>query len=108
MWPALLASLSQLPFLIGSLVLFGVALWGWRRTAAPGALLVAAGAAVQTLNQLFGMWTMAQLYTSHSPGSYAVKMAMVATMRTTAGMVAEALLIVGLALLLRMLPARRS
>jgi hypothetical protein len=108
MLPGLLASLSQLPFLIASAVLFGVGLWGWRRTAAPGALLVAAGAAVQTLNQLFGLWTMTQLYTNRSPSSYAVKLAVVATVRTTAGMVAEALLIVGVALLLRLLPARRA
>jgi hypothetical protein len=107
MWPAVMTSLSQLPFLLGSLMLLGVAVWGWRRTSAPGALLIAVGAAVQTLNQLFGMWTMAQLYLNHSPASYAVKMTIFAGLRSTAGMVAQTLVIVGVALLLRLLPARQ-
>lgn len=36
----LLASITQIPFVVTTLVLAGFALWGWRRSAATGALLI--------------------------------------------------------------------
>lgn len=57
----LLASLTQLPFLVATCVLGGFALWGWRRSASTGALLMAIGCGARALGQLASVYPMAQL-----------------------------------------------
>ncbi len=106
MMSGLLASLTQLPFLVAACVLGGFALWGWRRTGATGALLVAIAAGLQVMHQLFGVWTMTRLYAGGA-ADYARTMAYYGVVRSAGALIADVLVIVGFALLLRRLPARR-
>ncbi|HEX6838835.1 MAG TPA: hypothetical protein VF334_19790 [Polyangia bacterium] len=101
----LVASLTQIPFLVSTLVLAGFALWGWRRSAATGALLIAIACGVRVLGQLVSVYQMAQLGRV-SAAEYG-RMAMLFGLFHSAGaLIADVLFIVGLALILRRLPAR--
>jgi len=101
------ASIQYVPFLVASCVLGGFAVWGWRRSGATGALLVAIGAGVRVLHQLIGVYAMYRVY-AHGPGDsrHLGTMALYGGMQAAGAVVADVLLIVGVALLLRRLPAR--
>jgi hypothetical protein len=105
MMAGLVSSLSQLPFLVATCVLGGFAIWGWRRTGQTGALLIAIGAAVQVLHQLLWVWSLTRMY-ADGVANYARTMTVYGMMRSVGGLTAEVLFIVGVALLLRRLPAR--
>lgn len=100
----LLASLWQVPFLIASCVLGGFALWGWRRTGATGALLIAVSSGLAVLRALYFAWHMMTLYSGGAPWSRSM---LFGALESLVGIIAEVLLIVGVALLLRRLPPRK-
>jgi hypothetical protein len=100
----LYATIGQWPFFVGACVLFGFGLWGWRRTGATGALLIAVGGAVGALRNLMFAWHMMQVYSGRAPW----KSSLLFGVEEEAGsLISEVLLIVGVALILRRLPARR-
>jgi hypothetical protein len=68
-----------------------------------GVLLIAIAAGLQVLHQLFGLWTMSLLYTRGV--SAAATMGVYGAVRGAGSLVAEVLFIVGVALVLRRLPA---
>lgn len=91
-----------LPWVLTSAVLLGVALVGWRRTRATGALLVAVAALVQILNTsanaLSLYWMTSRHESSMARG--------IGTLVLSGGpMVSSVLLIVGVALLMKRLPS---
>jgi hypothetical protein len=103
----MLASWHYVPFLVASCVLSGFALGGWRRSGATGALLVASGAGVRVLHQLFGVYSTYQLYAQGpSRAEYLQRAALYGAFQTVGAILADVLVIVGVALLLRRLPAR--
>src|SRR4051812_32888480 len=102
----LMASLQFVPFLVASCVLGGFALWGWRRSGATGALLVAIAAGLQVLHQLLGVYNMWRMFARGPGGSYVSWMTMIGVVQSAGSLIAEVLFIVGVALLLRRLPAR--
>lgn len=102
----LAASAQHLPFLVCACVLGGFALWGWRRTGATGALLIAIAAGLQALHSLVGIWSMWRMF-ARGPSSYGAWVAMFGLAQTAGALAADVLFIVGLALVLRRLPARR-
>ena len=106
----LLASLQCLPFLVGSCVLGGIAVAGWRRTGANGALLVGIACGVRVLHDLVGVYQLDRLFArGRGEGGDARWMALSASVQTGSALTAEVLVIVGVALLVRRLPsARRS
>ena len=103
----LVASLQFLPFLVASSVLGGFALWGWRRTGATGALLIAIAAGVQILHQLLGAYQMWRIWNRGASASYVSWMTMIGAVQSAGSMISEVLIIVGVALVLRRLPALR-
>ena len=96
----------QLPFLVCTCVIGGFALWGWRRSASTGALLIAIGCGVRLLGHVAYVWQMARLY-GGGPSSYAASMMVFGVFQSAGGLIADVLFIVGLALILRRLPAKR-
>jgi hypothetical protein len=99
----LFGSLWQLPFFICSCVLGGFALWGWRRSGATGALLIAVACALRVIDELLAAWHMIRLY----GGSAQLRMAMwFGVVERFGALIADVLLIVGVALLLRRLPRK--
>jgi hypothetical protein len=105
MMAGLLASLWQLPFFICSCVLGGFALWGWRRSGANGALLVAIGCAVRVVHELVGVYQMTRLYAGGA-SSYARTAMWYGAFQSVGALIADVLFIVGVALLLRRLPRK--
>jgi hypothetical protein len=102
----LVASYSYLPFAVGSCVLGGFALWGWRRSGATGALLIAVAAGLQVLHALFGVY---QIWSSFAHGLGGVgRMALLMAAMSAGSFVSQVLFIVGVALVLRRLPSRRA
>ncbi|HEY2744631.1 MAG TPA: hypothetical protein VGL86_08410 [Polyangia bacterium] len=101
-----LASLSYVPFFVCSGVLGGFALWGWRRSGATGALLIAIAAGLQMLHSLVGVYGMWLMF-NRSPSGYAARLGMFSMAQSAGSFVADVLFIVGVALVLRRLPARR-
>ena len=96
----------QLPFLVCTCVIGGFALWGWRRSASTGALLIAIGCGVRLLGHVAYVWQMARLY-GGGPSAYAQWMVVFGVFQSAGGLIADVLFIVGLALILRRLPAKR-
>ena len=103
----LFSSLQFLPFLIASGVLGGFALWGWRRSGATGALLIAIAAGLQILHQLLGAYNMWRIWNRGSGGSYLSWMTIIGAVQSAGSLIGEVLFIVGVALVLRRLPAMK-
>jgi hypothetical protein len=102
----LYSSFQYVPFLIGSCVLAGFALWGWRRSGATGALLIAIAAGVRVLHELFGVYSMYRMWYREPRAAALQWMTIYGVVQTMGGLIAQVLLIVGVALLLRRLPAK--
>jgi hypothetical protein len=102
-------SLSYLPYLVASCVLGGIAIAGWLRTRATGALLIAMACGVRVVHELFGVYNMYRMWTMAARREEYLRWAAVSGGFHAAGaLVADVLFIVGVALLLRRLPARRA
>ncbi|HEX9104294.1 MAG TPA: hypothetical protein VF997_18920 [Polyangia bacterium] len=101
----LLASVQYLPFLIASCVLGGFALWGWRRSGATGALLIAIAAGLRVLHELAGVYGMWRIW-SRGLSNGAQSAAIFGVAQSVGALVADVVFIVGVALVLRRLPAR--
>ena len=104
--PLLSMLIQMLPWAVTAAVMMGIALVGWRRTRATGALLIAVAGGLQILDSVFGSWTTYAMLERHygyaSVGLYGL-------LRTVGHLTSSTLLIVGVALLLRRLPtAQRS
>ena len=102
---ALGALVTQAPLFVCTCVLGGIALWGWRRSASTGALLIAIGCGVRAIGHVGWVWQMSRLYTG-GPSSYGASMMMFGAFETVSGIVTNVLFIVGLALILRRLPSK--
>jgi hypothetical protein len=94
--------LQSIPWLVTSAVLLGIALAGWRRTRATGALLISIAAGLQILDSIFGMLTL--YWTYERSMSYTAIATVSAFVRTGGHLVSSIILIVGLVLLLQRLP----
>lgn len=103
---ALAASATQAPFFVCTCVLGGFALWGWRRSASTGALLIAIACGVRVLGHAAYVWQMSRLYAA-GPSSYAQSVMVFGVFQSAGGLIADVLVIVGLALILRRLPAAK-
>jgi hypothetical protein len=101
-----ITAFTQLPFLVCTCVLGGFALWGWRRSASTGALLIAIGCGVRALGEVGYIWQMSRLY-SGGASSYARTAMLLGPFAAVGGVIADVLFIVGLALILRRLPAAK-
>ena len=102
----MIASLTQLPFFVCTCVLGGFALWGWRRSGATGPLLIVIACGVRVIGHVAYVWQMARLYRD-GPSSYARTAMVFGAFQSAGGLIADVLLIVGVALLLRRLPAKK-
>jgi len=100
----LFASVGALPFFVCACVLGGFAIWGWRRTRATGALLIAVGAGVRASRDIVFAWHMMQIYGGRASWRMSIPFTVV---EHTGSLIAEVLIIVGLALILRGLPAAK-
>ena len=100
----LFASVGALPFFVAACVLGGFGLWGWRRTGATGALLIAVGGGVRALRDLLFAWHMARIYTGGASWKSSVAFGVE---EQTGAIISEVLIIVGVALLLRRLPVAK-
>ena len=100
----LYAAIGGLPFFVAACVLGGFALWGWRRTRATGALVIAVGAGVRALRDLLFAWHMMQVYSGRAPWKSSL---MFGIEEQVGAIVSEVLIIVGVALVLRRLPAAK-
>lgn len=100
----LFASVQYVPFFVCSCVLGGFALWGWRRSRATGALLIAIAAGLGVLHHAIGVYSMWRMF-NRGTASYTSWMTMFGVVQSAGSLVAEVLLIVGVALVLRRLPA---
>jgi hypothetical protein len=103
MMAGLLASLWQLPFLICSCVLGGLAIWGWRRTGMTGALLIAVACGIRVMDELVAGWHMMRLYSGAAQWRLSIWFG---AFERFGALIADVLLIVGVALLLRRLPRK--
>ena len=103
----MIAAVAQLPFFVCTCVLGGFALWGWRRSAQTGALLIAIACGVRVLGHVAYVWQMARLY-GGGPSSYAQSMMVFGAFQSAGGLIADVLVIVGLALILRRLPPKAT
>ncbi|HXU69097.1 MAG TPA: hypothetical protein VN947_07195 [Polyangia bacterium] len=104
MTAGIFASIDALPFFVAACVLCGLAVWGFRRTGQTGALVIAVGAGVRALRDLVFTWHMMEMYSGRTPWRMALQFAIV---EQVGALISEVLIIVGVALLLRRLPARR-
>lgn len=103
---ALVATLGfQLPLFLCTCVLGGIAVWGWWRKRVTGALLIAIACGVRVLGHIAYVWQMMRLY--DGPRRYRETAMAIGFFETGTGVVTNVLFIVGLALILRRLPARR-
>src|SRR5262249_27724157 len=100
----LFASVGALPFFVGACVLGGFGLWGWRRTGATGALLIAIGGGLRALRDLLFGWHMMRIYSGAASWKSSVAFGVE---EQVGAMISEVLVIVGVALLLRRLPAAK-
>jgi hypothetical protein len=103
----LFASLQFVPFLVCSCVLGGFALWGWRRSRETGALLIAIAAGLQVLHALVGVYNMWRIWNRGPGGSYVSWMTIIGAVQSAGSLIGDVLFIVGVALLLRRLPAQQ-
>jgi hypothetical protein len=102
----ILTTLVQwLPSIVMSAVMVGVALFGWRRTRATGALLIAIGAAVSLVDDGVGIWQMSLLVSRQM--SVTSTATLFAAVRMAGHVTSSVLFIVGVALLLQRLPQAR-
>ena len=99
------ASAQYVPFFVCSCVLGGFALWGWRRTGATGALLIAISAGLGVVHEALGVYSMWRIF-NRGPGSPMGFMTLLGMAQSAGSLIAEVLFIVGVALVLRRLPAR--
>jgi hypothetical protein len=99
------ASAQYVPFLVASCVLGGFALWGWRRSGATGALLIALAAGSQVMHELLGVFNMWRIW-NRGPGD-GWQLTVLGVVQSAGALVADVLFIVGVALVLRRLPARQ-
>jgi hypothetical protein len=102
----LFSSLAYVPFFVCSCVLGGFALWGWRRSGETGALLIAIAAGLEVLHQVFGVYGMWNIW-NRTASNYVYKLGVFSVAQSAGSFVANVLFIVGVALVLRRLPARR-
>ncbi len=102
----LFSSLAYVPFFVCSCVLGGFALWGWRRSGATGALIIAIAAGLEALHQVVGVYTMWHIW-NRTTGDYALRLGIFSAAQSAGSFIANVLFIVGVALVLRRLPARR-
>jgi hypothetical protein len=100
-----IASLTQLPYFVCTCVLGGFALWGWRRSGTTGPLLIIIACGVRVLGHVAYVWQMARLYRG-GMSSYAQTAMVLGAFGSAGGLIADVLVIVGLALILRRLPAK--
>jgi len=98
-----IASLTQLPFFVCTCVLGGFALWGWRRSGTTGPLLIAIACGVRVIGHVAYVWQMARLYRG-GPSSYGQTAMVVGAFQSAGALIADVLVIVGVALVLRRLP----
>jgi len=100
---ALLSMMVQVvPWAITAAVMLGIAIVGWRRTRATGALLIAVGGGLQILESVVGTWSMYALIDRHY--GYA-QMGVYSLLRMVGHLTSSTLFIVGVALLIRRLPS---
>jgi hypothetical protein len=97
---SLVTFLQYLPHVVTTLVLGAIALQGWRRTRATGALIIAVSAAVNVFHYVVWMvlWQTAYRRASYSALSW------IGALQIVGGLVAAVLFIVGVALLMKRLP----
>jgi len=100
-----IASVTQLPYFVCTCVLGGFALWGWRRSGTTGPLLIAIACGVRVIGHVAYVWQMAQLYRG-GPSGYAQTAMVFGAFQSAGGLIADVLVIVGLALILRRLPPK--
>jgi hypothetical protein len=98
------AVLQYIPHVIAAIVLGAIALIGWRRTRATGALLIAISAAVEIVH--YGMWIFVMQAMYRRGASYA-SWGWLSAMLGAGGLVGVVLFIVGVALLIKRLPDAR-
>jgi hypothetical protein len=98
--------LPQVPFFVCTCVLGGFALWGWRRSASTGALLIVIACGVRVLGHVAYVWQMSRMYAG-GPSGYAQTAMIFGAFNSAGGIIADVLVIVGLALILRRLPAAK-
>ena len=101
----LFASAQFVPFFLCSCVLGGFALWGWRRTGATGALLIAIAAGLRVLHELVGVYNIWRIWNRGPSGSYVSWMTILGVVQSAGSLIGDVLFIVGVALVLRRLPA---
>jgi hypothetical protein len=99
------AVVQFLPYTILESVLLAIAIIGYKRTRANGALLIAVAAGMQILYGVFGAWSMWSLMMG-GPGNYSM-VALRTSVQGVGHLIAGVLIVVGVALLLRRLPQRR-
>jgi hypothetical protein len=98
----LLSMLIQMfPWAVTAAVMMGIALVGWRRTRATGALLIAVAGGLQILDSFVGAWSMSALMERHSGFATA---GLYGLLRTVGHLTSSTLFIVGVALLIKRLP----
>jgi hypothetical protein len=100
-----IASVVQLPYFVCTCVLGGFALWGWRRSGTTGPLVIVIACGVRVLGHVAYVWQMARLYRGGAT-SYAQTAMVLGAFESTGGLIADVLIIVGVALLLRRLPPK--
>jgi hypothetical protein len=95
------ALLQYVPHVIAAIVLGAIALIGWRRTRATGALLIAVSAAVEIVH--YGLWIVV-MQVMYSRGHSYASWGWLSAMLGAGGLVAVVLFIVGVALLIKRIP----
>jgi hypothetical protein len=98
----LIVPLEQLPFVAGAFALAVIALVGWRRTRLTGLLLIAIAGGISGLHRLA---TIYELYTLPRHGRFGTWTVAYNLAQWLGGVVAETLLVVGVALVIRRLRA---
>jgi hypothetical protein len=101
-------TVQYLPYLVCSCVLGGIAIAGYLRTRATGALLVAIACGVRVVHELFGVYNMYRIWTMTDRGNYARWATIAGAFQSAGALIADILFIVGLALLLRRIAPRRA
>lgn len=90
-----------LPYLVGSCVLGGIAIAGYRRTQATGPLLIAIACGVRVVHETVGVYNMWRLWTRSSMEDYARYATLFGAFQSAGALIADVLFIVGVALLIR-------
>jgi hypothetical protein len=93
---------QNVPWIVAAVVMLGIALAGWRRTRATGALLIVISAALQIVDGVAG--TCAMLSLMRRQYSYAAMANMYGLVSSGGHLITSVLFIVGVALLIKRLP----